>query len=92
MVDRTVRTEAYIPDVLLIPSGRAWMDLGTDHGVYFFVFTERHHRRRNYGLLSTSDCVRVIPVLCIRTARRYGQGMTTTTMYIIQLFIHKRLG
>ena len=28
--------------------------------------------------------------LCIRMARRYGQGMTTTIMYIIQLFIHKK--
>ena len=36
-----------------------------------------------------SDRVRVIPVLCVRTARRFGQGMTTTTMYIIQLFIIK---
>ena len=35
-MDRTVRTEAYIPYVLHIPSGRAWMDLGTDYGVYLF--------------------------------------------------------
>ena len=36
-----------------------------------------------------SDRVRVVPVLCVRMPRRYGQGMTTTTMYIIQLFIIK---
>ena len=39
MVDRTIHMEAYIPDVLRIPSGRVWMDLGTDHGVYFFSFS-----------------------------------------------------
>ena len=39
-----------------------------------------------------SDCVWVIPVLCVRMARFYGQDMTMTIMYIIQLFIHKRLG
>ena len=38
MVDRTVCTKAYIPYVLRIPSGRAWKDLGTDYGVYFFIF------------------------------------------------------
>ena len=37
-----------------------------------------------------SDCVRFIPVLCVQTTRCYGQGMTTTIMYIIQLFIHKK--
>ena len=37
-----------------------------------------------------SDCVQFIPVLCVWMARRYGQGMTTTIMYIIQLFIHKK--
>ena len=36
-----------------------------------------------------SECSQVIPVLCVRTSLRYGQGMTTTTMYIIQLFIRK---
>ena len=39
-MDRTVRTEAYIPYVLCIPSGRAWMDLGTDYGVYLFSFSQ----------------------------------------------------
>ena len=34
----TVRTEAYISDVLCIPSGRASMDLGTDYRVYLFRF------------------------------------------------------
>ena len=87
---RTVRTKAYILYVLCIPSGRMWMDLGTDYGVYFFVFKEWHHRNRNYGWLSTSDCVRFIPILCVRMARCYSQGMTTTIMYIIQLFIHKK--
>ena len=38
-----------------------------------------------------SDHVRVIPVLCVQTARHYGQGMTMTTMCIIQLFIIKDL-
>ena len=38
-MDRTVRTEAYIPYVLRIPSGRAWMDLLTDYGVYLFSFS-----------------------------------------------------
>ena len=37
-----------------------------------------------------SERSRVIPVLCVWTSRRYGQGMTMTTMYIIQLFIRKR--
>ena len=87
-MDCTIHTKAYIPYVLRIPSGRTWEDLGMDYGYTFFVFTEWHHR----GCFSTSDCVRVIPVLCVRMAQRYGQGMTTTTMYIIQLFIHKRLG
>ena len=49
MVDRTVCTKAYIPYVLCIPSVCAWKDLGTDYGVYFFVFTEWHHRKWNYG-------------------------------------------
>ena len=39
-MDHTVCTKAYIPYVLHIPSGHAWKDLGTDYGVYFFVFTE----------------------------------------------------
>ena len=47
MVECTVCTEAYISDVLCIPSSRASMDLGTDYGVYFFVFKEWHHRDRN---------------------------------------------
>ena len=38
-MDRTVCTEAYIPYVLCIPSGRTWMDLGTDYGVYLFSFS-----------------------------------------------------
>ena len=38
MVDRTVSTKVYIPYVLRIPSSRAWMDLSTDYGVYFFRF------------------------------------------------------
>ena len=38
-MDRTVRMKAYIPYVLHIPSGRAWKDLGTDYGVYFFSFS-----------------------------------------------------
>ena len=38
-MDRTVRTEVYIPYVLRIPSGRTWMDLGTDYGVYLFSFS-----------------------------------------------------
>ena len=42
-MDRTVRTKAYISYVLHILSGREWKDLGTDYGVYFFVFTEWHH-------------------------------------------------
>ena len=46
---RTVCMEAYIPYVLRIPSDHAWKDLDTDYGVYFFVFTEWHHRKRNYG-------------------------------------------
>ena len=37
-MDRTVCTKVYIPYVLRIPSGRAWMDLSTDYGVYFFHF------------------------------------------------------
>ena len=35
-MDRTVRTKAYIPYVLRIPSGRTWKDLGTNYGVYLF--------------------------------------------------------
>ena len=38
-MDRTVCTKAYIPYVLRIPSSRAWMDLGTDYGVYLFSFS-----------------------------------------------------
>ena len=38
-MDRTIRTRAYILYVLRIPSGRAWMDLSTDYGVYFFSFS-----------------------------------------------------
>ena len=38
-MDRTVRTEAYIPYVLRIPRGRAWKDLGTDYGVLLFSFS-----------------------------------------------------
>ena len=38
-MDCTIRTEAYIPYVLRIPSGCAWMDLGTDYGVYLFSFS-----------------------------------------------------
>ena len=37
-MDHTVRTKVYIPYVLHIPSGRLWMDLSTDYGVYFFRF------------------------------------------------------
>ena len=37
-MDHTVGTKAYIPYVLRIPSSHAWMDLGTDYGVYFFRF------------------------------------------------------
>ena len=37
-MDRTVRMEVYIPDVLHIPSSHAWMDLGMDYGVYLFCF------------------------------------------------------
>ena len=85
----TVCTEAYATYVLCIPSGRTQMDLRTHYGVYFFDFTEWHYRIRIYGRLSTSECSWVIPVLCVRTPRRYGQGTTTTTMYIIQLFIRK---
>ena len=40
MVDRTVHTKAYIPYVLHIPSGHTWMDLGTDYGVYLFLFSQ----------------------------------------------------
>ena len=39
MVYHTVRTKAYIPYVLCIPSGRLQMDLGMDYGVYFFSFS-----------------------------------------------------
>ena len=94
MVDRTVCTKAYIPYVLRIPSGRAWMDLGTDYGVYFFVILFRFHgvaspkselRMTFYGRLCP-----VYSCLCVWMAQRYGQGMTTTIMYIIQLFIHKK--
>ena len=42
-------TRKYISFGLRIPSGHSWKDLGTDYGVYFFVFTEWHHQRRNYG-------------------------------------------
>ena len=38
-MDCTVRTKAYIPYVLRIPSSHAWMDLGTDYGVYLFSFS-----------------------------------------------------
>ena len=38
-MDCTVRMEVYIPYVLRIPSGRTWMDLGTDYGVYLFSFS-----------------------------------------------------
>ena len=38
-MDHTLRTKAYIPYVLHIPSGHAWMDLGTDYGVYLFSFS-----------------------------------------------------
>ena len=86
----TVCTEAYATYVLRIPSGRTQMDLSTYYGVYFFYFTEWHYRIRIYRRLSTSERSRVIPVLCVRTPRCYGQGTTTTTMYIIQLFIRKR--
>ena len=46
-MERTVLTEVYILDVLRIPSGHAWWDLGMDYGVYFFFFKEWHHRNRN---------------------------------------------
>ena len=80
---------AYILYVLHFPSSGTQMDLSTDYGVYFFVFAEWHHRDRNYGRLSMSDCSWVIPILCIRAVRHYGQNMTTRTVYIIQLFIYK---
>ena len=86
----TICTEAYDTYVLRIPSGHTQMDLSTHYGVYFFDFTEWHYRNWIYGRLSTSERSRVIPVLCVWTSRRYGQCMTTTTMYIIQLFICKR--
>ena len=38
-MDRTVCTKAYILYVLRIPSGRAWKDLGTNYGVYLFLFS-----------------------------------------------------
>ena len=38
-MDCTVRTEVFIPYVLHIPSGRTWMDLGTDYGVYLLSFS-----------------------------------------------------
>ena len=38
-MDRTIRTEVYIPYVLRIPSSRVWMDLGMDYGVYLFSFS-----------------------------------------------------
>ena len=46
-MEHTIHTEAYISDVLRIPSGCASMDLGTDYGVYFFIFKEWHHRDWN---------------------------------------------
>ena len=39
-MDRTTCMKAYIPYVLRIPSGHAWMDLGMDYGVYFFSFSQ----------------------------------------------------
>ena len=90
MGNRNVCTEAYLTYVLRIPSGHTQMDLSTHYGVYFFIFTEWHHRNRIYRRLSMSEHSRVIPVLCVRTSRHYGQGTTMTTMYIIQLFIRKR--
>ena len=90
MGNHNICTEAYATYILRIPSGRTQMDLSTHYGVYFFDFTEWHYRNRIYGRLSISERSRVIPVRCVRTSRRYGQGTTTTTMYIIQLFILKR--
>ena len=65
------------------------MDLSTHYRVYFFDFTEWHYQNRIYGRLSSSERSRVIPVLCVRMPRHYGQGTTMTTMYIIELFIRK---
>ena len=39
-MDHTVRMKAYISYVLRIPSGRTRKDLGTDYGVYFFLFSQ----------------------------------------------------
>ena len=89
MGNRNVCTGAYATYVLCIPSCHTQMDLSTHYGVYFFDFTEWHYRNRIYGRLSTSERSRVIPVRCVRTSQCYGQGTTTTTMYIIQLFIRK---
>ena len=79
----------YILYVLCFPSSGTRTDSGTDYGVYFFIFMEWHHRDWNYGRLSMSDFSRVIPVSCIWVVRHYSQNMTTTTVYIIQLFIYK---
>ena len=89
MGNHNICTEAYAAYVLRIPSGRTQMDLSMHYGVYFFDFTEWHYRNRIYGRLSTSKRSRAIPVLCVWTSRRHGQGTTMTTMYIIQLFIRK---
>ena len=37
-MDHTLCMKAYISYVSRIPSSRAWKDLGTDYGVYFFRF------------------------------------------------------
>ena len=81
--------KAYILDVLRIPGG-VWMDLGMDYE-YTFSFT----RSGITEIKIKDDFLRAIvsglfPFWCIRMARRYGEGMTTTIMYIIQLFIHKK--
>ena len=81
----TVRTKVYIPYVLSIPSGRTQMDLGTDHGVYFFFF---------YGVASPKSELRetfyermaqVILVLCVchcpalRSRHDYDDNVHTFT-------------
>ena len=88
------RTHGSVHTVCLAyPIGCTRTDLSTDHGVYFFVFKEWHHRSQNYGRTSMSEYSQVVPVLCIPMVWHYGQGTTTTTMYIVQLFIlHKGLG
>ena len=86
-MDRTVRTKAYIPYVLCIPSGRAWKDLGTDYGVYFFRFhrvalPKTELRMTFYEQLCPGYSRFVCPdSLALRSRHDYDNNVHNSTIY-----------